>query len=84
MLTHSDRLAMLLDRRRAWARLEWKRRVAVSMPGTCQAYELVGGVFAKTVGDGSHGSRHFIASWLPSARTVGHQLERADVGLLTR
>jgi len=54
------------------------------MPGTCQAYELVGGVFAKTMADGTRGSRHFIASWLPSANDVGHQLQRDDVGLLTR
>lgn len=78
-LSYAERLKMLLDRRKAWLSLTWKRHSIVPMPGACQAYELVGGVFAKTTG-----GRHFIASWLPSGTEDGHQLPRDDLGLLTR
>jgi hypothetical protein len=80
------RMALLLDRRRAWGRLMWKERISVPMLGSCQAYELVAGMFAKTtpVGSDIQGSRHFVAASLPSNLDEGFVLERPDVGLLTR
>jgi hypothetical protein len=84
-LTLSQRLELLLDRRQAWARLEWKRRVSVHMSGPCNAYELVAGVFAKTtVFPGDPRSKHFVAAWLPSRDDPGHRIEFADVGPTTR
>jgi hypothetical protein len=70
------RMALLLDRRRAWGRLLWKERISVPMLG----------MFAKTtpVEADVRGSRHFLAASLPSKLDAGSVLERSDVGLLTR
>lgn len=47
----AEKLALLFARRQAWANLELSNpkttRVNILMDGTCSAYELVGGVFAK-------------------------------------
>ena len=85
-LSTADCLNLLVERRRAWAQLDWKQCVSVDMPGACQAYELVGGVFAKTmsIAGETGGSRNFLASWLPSRHNSGHLLEHKDVGLLSR
>jgi hypothetical protein len=82
----ADRLNMLLSRRKAWASLEFKDRVTVPMPGTCQAYELVGGVFAKIMNiEGRSGSsRHFQASLLPNSEHSGREIVHQDIGLRTR
>lgn len=84
----AERLEQLRNLRRAWILFEWKKEVRVPMPGFCQAYELVGGVFAKTsssVGDHNQFSpRKFISSWLPSSSDPGHTLVRADIGVSTR
>ncbi|KIK36486.1 hypothetical protein CY34DRAFT_811252 [Suillus luteus UH-Slu-Lm8-n1] len=84
----AERLEQLRNLRRAWILFEWKKEVRIPMPGFCQAYELVGGVFAKTsssVGDHNQFSpRKFISSWLPSSSDPGHTLVRADIGVSTR
>ncbi|KAF9817917.1 hypothetical protein IEO21_03111 [Rhodonia placenta] len=81
----ADRLALLLDRRRRWRELDWIEKIPVTMPGACQAYELVGGVFAKTMG-GLHmgGSYHLNATWLPSRTQPARSLIREDLGVPTR
>lgn len=81
-LTAADRLALLLDRRKAWALLQWNKQVMVSTPGPCQAYELVGGVFAKSmISDGVLGaSRHLLTSRLPSTGRSAHMVAREDLG----
>lgn len=65
-------LAALRTRREAFRYLQWKNTVNVSIPGPCQAYELVGGVFAKSMPAGglmlAPGSRHFLFSWLPTSK----------------
>ncbi|KAG0703415.1 hypothetical protein DFH29DRAFT_917122 [Suillus ampliporus] len=87
-LTVSERLEYLRTLRRAWALFEWKKEVRVPMPGFCQAYELVGGVFAKTSSSGGihnhSGSRSLISSWLPSSSDPGHTLVRNDIGISAR
>jgi hypothetical protein len=85
-IPYADRLKVLLDRREAWTQLTLKTPEAVPMPGTCQAYELVGGVFAKSMNldEPGTGSRHFIISWLPSTFSQGHQVLREDIGVLSR
>lgn len=71
-LTTQERLNLLLDRRRRWRTLDWTQRITVPLPGACQAYELVGGVFAKSMrGNGNEelwppGSKHLMATWLPT------------------
>lgn len=85
LMSTAERLQLLLERRRAWRRLDWKKVVAVPIRGACQAYELVGGVFAKTMAvDIESGSRHLVASWLPSQNDPGHTIVQEDLGLPTR
>jgi hypothetical protein len=76
----ADRLRMLQERRQAWQELRWTRCVPVDIPGHCQAYELVGGMFAKTTGP----ARHFYGVWLPTRDAPGYQVEHKDIGLVTR
>lgn len=87
-VTVAERLEQLRNLRRAWTLFEWEKEVRVPMPGFCQAYELVGGVFAKTSSSGGiynhSGSRNFISSWLPSSSDPGHTLVRSDIGISTR
>ena len=70
--TSFDKLSLMLDRRRRWRMLEWTQHIRIPLTGSCQAYELVGGVFGKSMrGDGLDelwppGSRHFVAAWLPT------------------
>ncbi|TFK51304.1 hypothetical protein OE88DRAFT_1659202 [Heliocybe sulcata] len=64
-------LAALRSRRAAWKYLQWKGVSTVVVPGPCQAYELVGGVFAKSMHAGPGvvpGSQHFLFSWLPTSQ----------------
>lgn len=53
------------------------------MSGSCRAYELVSGIFAKSMGSHvGHGSRHFIMSTLPSRKYhEPHFTIREDVGV---
>lgn len=90
-LPTSEKLQLLLDRRHRWRTLNWVQSIPVAVPGACQAYELVGGVFAKTM-NASHGmeggSRHLIATWLPTRNDQNgdtiHQIVRPDLGISTR
>jgi hypothetical protein len=86
LLPTIDRLNALLDRRQAWMCLDWKERISVNIPGACHAYELVGGVFVKTMNAEGNSSRfkHFLCSWLPRHDAPGYQMEHKDVGLVTR
>ncbi|OAX35169.1 hypothetical protein K503DRAFT_793915 [Rhizopogon vinicolor AM-OR11-026] len=88
ILTVAERLEQLRDLRRAWTLFEWKKEIRVPMSGFCQAYELVGGVFAKTSSSAGvfihYGSRHFVSTWLPSSSDPGHTLVRGDLGIATR
>ena len=87
-LTTAARLDLLLDRRRRWRQLNWARAATVSLTGTCQAYEMVGGVFAKSMGglaeDGWTGSKHLIMTWLPSRDQEAHSITREDLGIASR
>ncbi|KAJ8453800.1 hypothetical protein ONZ45_g681 [Pleurotus djamor] len=60
-LPYNERLQSILDRRKAWANLEFKKIVPVNLPGESRAYELVDGVFAKLTDEKS-----FCAAYLPS------------------
>jgi len=56
------------------------------MSGSCRAYELVSGIFVKSLGANSgHGSRHFIVSTLPSGKHLSPQfIVREDVGVSSK
>lgn len=67
------------------------------LSGACQAYELVAGVFAKSMrGNGNEdlwppGSRHLVATWLPSRKKIAsnaesnpHRVVKEDLGVPTR
>ncbi|KAI0065127.1 hypothetical protein BV25DRAFT_1822244 [Artomyces pyxidatus] len=75
-MPYSRRLERLLDRRSAWRTLAWRKHTTVTMPGSCRAYELVGGIFAKVFE-----SNGFCASRLPSATADERRLEIADLGV---
>ena len=84
-MSTGDKLQLLLDRRNAWKTLEWKHKLQVPMSGSCRAYELVSGVFAKSTAVSSAlGSRHFVLARLPSRRGRGAEIIREDVGVASR
>lgn len=60
----------------------------MSVPGACQAYELVDGVFAKSMTNGAllygPGSHHVNATWLPTRFQPAYSLIREDIGVATR
>ena len=85
-LSVRNRLSLLLERRRAWRYLDFKRVISVPTPGKCYAYELVGGIFAKAMNTTtlSLGPRHFSFISLPTGLTEERTLVREDVGLTCR
>ena len=83
-LTTAERLKLLLQRRARWRYLDWSRVVPVSAPGLCQAYELVDGVFASSMGNDFSGSRHLELTWLPTSTKDARRIEREDLGVRIR
>ncbi len=90
-LTTSSKLSLLIDRRERWKTLDWTSSVRVPLRGGCHAYELVGGVFAKSVNFGvgpgawGTGSRHFVAALLPTRHHhTPSKVERQDLGVPAR
>ncbi|OBZ73464.1 hypothetical protein A0H81_06795 [Grifola frondosa] len=64
---------------------DWTQKVEIPVPGACQAYELVGGVFAKSMSVGIlPGSRHMISTWLPTRTNAAHTVVTEDLGVATR
>ena len=78
-LSPAERLRLLRARRARWRRLDWQAVAHVDVSGTCQAYELVAGVFAL-----SKGPRHLSLTTLPTHDAPPAQREHVDVGFLTR
>ncbi|KAG6839989.1 hypothetical protein C0991_009848 [Blastosporella zonata] len=75
-LSHLERLAQLRNRRRAWAHLEWKTSSVVRLRGICNAYELVGGIFAH----GDTSGAEFVTTAFHSSTSPGHhQLRRENI-----
>ncbi|TBU44170.1 hypothetical protein BD309DRAFT_990477 [Dichomitus squalens] len=82
--TTAERLQLLLQRRARWRYLDWSRIVPISAPGLCQAYELVDGVFASSMGNDFFGSRHLELTWLPTSTQEARKIEREDLGIRIR
>ncbi|THH13948.1 hypothetical protein EW146_g6329 [Bondarzewia mesenterica] len=83
-LSTAECLQLLLDHRKAWHSLTWVKEECVGMPGRCDAYELVGGVFAKTMAGTSQldsPPHHFMASWLPTRLQPERHLVFEDIGV---
>lgn len=78
-LSYVDRLALLHDHRAAWGMLHWKDKKTIPFHGSCQAYELVGGVFAKTMS-----SMHFDATVLPTSLDPDYHMISMDLKLPVR
>lgn len=84
----AERLKVLLERRKAWSLLDWKKEVISPMEGACQAYELVGGVFAKSMIPGPFHNLteihpQFTTSWLPSSSDEGRTMQ-IDLDIVAR
>lgn len=67
----SDRLASILERRKAWREFEWTKFESAVLPGPGGAYEYIDGVFAKT--DGGIPSTIAVL-YLPSRTGEGKQV----------
>ncbi|KAI1793750.1 hypothetical protein LXA43DRAFT_1081303 [Ganoderma leucocontextum] len=84
-LPTSERLKLLLQRRARWRYLNWTHIIPIAAPALCQAYELVDGVFASSMGNGFSGSRHLQLTWLPtSTDEATRTIERDDLGVQMR
>ena len=83
-LSTAERLNLLLDRRKRWRELDWTKKVVVPIEGQCQAYEFVGGAFAKSMGMGGDtwsGSKHLNVTWLPGRDAQHKAIIREDLGV---
>ncbi|KAI0682113.1 hypothetical protein C8T65DRAFT_301266 [Cerioporus squamosus] len=83
-LSTAERLARLLELRARWHYLDWTDVKPIRAPAMCQAYELVDGVFASSMGIGLSGSRHLSLTWLPTRAEEGRTVERDDLGVTVR
>ncbi|PPR01043.1 hypothetical protein CVT24_000577 [Panaeolus cyanescens] len=68
-LTHVEILQKLRERRRRWDTLDHKTFITLQIDSSCQAYELVGGVFGQT--DGTN----ITFCWLPSSTSKGRRID---------
>ncbi|KAI0668215.1 hypothetical protein C8Q78DRAFT_282410 [Trametes maxima] len=83
-MTVAERYALLMDRRRRWRELDWKQVGSFKAPGWVQAYELVDGMFAASMGIGLSGSKHLQLTWLPTHHEPGRTVDREDLGISVR
>ncbi|KAM5545812.1 hypothetical protein V8D89_000850 [Ganoderma adspersum] len=83
-LPTSERLRRLLQRRARWRYLDWTQITPVAAPALCQAYELVDGVFASSMGSDFSGSRHLQLTWLPTSTDEARTVARDDLGVRMR
>ncbi|KAF8998302.1 hypothetical protein BDQ17DRAFT_1362390 [Cyathus striatus] len=58
--SHAERLRQLRERRANWVNVDYQKMQSIKMSDRCHAYELVGGIFAKTDG------RDLFVAYLPS------------------
>lgn len=82
-LNTADKLSLLLERRRRWRDLDWATGYTVPIPGQYQAYELVGGSFAKAIGD-AEGSTALNVTSLPSRTQTPSSILLPDLGVIAK
>lgn len=85
-LPTAERLQLLLDRRARWRTLNWTNTTTLSLDGVCDAYNIVGGVFAKTTGGSTAvpGARHLTAINLPTRDAPARTTIFEDMGVESR
>ena len=79
-LTVVERLSRLRHRRQAWKNLKWSRRETPMIPGSWSAYELVDGIFSKTLNSASG----ILFTALPSRDAPGSLTTIDDLGITFR
>ena len=84
-LPTANRLQLLLNRRARWRMLDWTDRFPVELDGNCHAYELVGGLFAKTMShNNSTGAKHLTIIDLPTRTAEERKHVCEDIGVHSR
>ncbi|TFK62395.1 hypothetical protein BDN72DRAFT_827503 [Pluteus cervinus] len=78
-LSPAERLKSLREQRLNWDNLRWLEQGSVEISGSCQAYELVGGIFARLTN-----FQDFFSVSLPSVKTEGQVVHRSDIGFRAR
>jgi len=75
-----ERLSRLRNRRQAWMDLKWTQRETPLIPGSWSAYELVDGIFSKTL----NSARGILFTALPSRDAPGSLTTVDDLGITFR
>jgi hypothetical protein len=78
-LSYQERLSMLHHRNQRWATLDWHKHLVISFPMSAGEYELVGGVFARTIRVINSPSHHLFATYLPSNRGPSRLLMKEQI-----
>lgn len=82
----AERLSELRIRRQAWKEINWERQRFPLIPGSWNAYELVDGIFSKTLNSiGDNTARGIMFASLPSRYdTTGSLILYEDLGITFR
>ena len=82
----AERLSQLRIRRQAWKEIKWEHRRFPLIPGSWNAYELVDGIFSKTLNSiGNNTARGILFANLPSRyNTTGSLVLFEDLGITFR
>jgi hypothetical protein len=84
-LTVAERLSQLRSRRQAWKDMKWEDRPFPLIPGAWNAYELVDGIFSKTLNStGDNTARGILFASLPSRHAPGSLMLFEDLGITFR
>ena len=80
----AERYKLLMERRKRWRYLAWWQATTFPAPASCQAYELVDGVFASSRSMPLGASRHISFTRLPAPSEPARTTEREDLGVPIR
>jgi hypothetical protein len=81
----AERLSQLRIRRQAWREVKWEHRLFPLIPGSWNAYELVDGIFSKTLNSaGNNTARGILFASLPSRQSPGSLILFEDLGITFR
>lgn len=84
-LSVAERLSQLRSRRQAWRDIKLESRPFPLIPGTWNAYELVDGIFSKTLNTaGDNIARGILFASLPSRHDPGSLVTFEDLGITFR
>ncbi|KAF8509490.1 hypothetical protein JB92DRAFT_2730094 [Gautieria morchelliformis] len=80
----AERLSQLRMRRQTWREVKWEHRLFPLVPGSWNAYELVDGIFSKTLNSTGNAARGIMFASLPSRDNPGSLILFEDVGITFR